>query len=156
VNGFCKKFITQIFSTTIICNFISSAQKFMKFCYFFQRLTSEMKSLVITGPAAPNSANQYASCPQLVKGQKPPPPEESNELQALKRFTAKYDSYQGLIQAANQRPDSPLGSDEPSMVTDQERMQTESFFRGLKTQVYVSNTLANLYFGTATHAPSPG
>lgn len=115
-----------------------------------------MKSLVISAPVAPNSANQYASCPQLVKGQKPPPPEESNELQALKRFTAKYDSYQGLIQAANQRPDSPLGSDEPSMVTDQERMQTESFFRGLKTQVYVSNTLANLYFGTATHAPSPG
>jgi len=150
--------LTVIFSLSIfsgVKKIHKSKERILKTVTFcLQLLTSEMKSLVITSPAATN-LNQYASCPQLVKGQKAPP-EESNELQAVKRFTAKYDSYQGLIQAANQRPDSPVGSDEPSMVTEQERMQTESFFRGLKTQVYVSNTLANLYFGTATHAPSPG
>ncbi|XP_065335449.1 uncharacterized protein MESR3 [Cloeon dipterum] len=118
-------------------------------------LTTEMKSLVITSP----NMNQYASCPQLVKGQTKAMPQETNELQAVKRFTAKYDSYQGLIQAASHRSDSPTSSEDegkPATVTEQERMQTESFFRGLKTQVYVSSTLANLYFGTATHAPSGG
>ncbi|KAF4520607.1 hypothetical protein B566_EDAN006018 [Ephemera danica] len=84
---------------------------------------------------------------------------ESPEQQAVRRFTAKYDSYKGLIQAAAQRGDEDSddsSSEEESLaVTEQERLQTESFFRGLKTQVFVSSSLANLYFGTTTHSPGP-
>ncbi|XP_063912094.1 uncharacterized protein LOC135128942 [Zophobas morio] len=35
-------------------------------------------------------------------------------------------------------------------ITDYERQQVETFFKGLKTQVYVCSSLANLYFKTAS------
>jgi len=48
------------------------------------------------------------------------------------------------------------GSVDTSDLTDHERAQVESCFRGLKTQVFVCGSLANLYLGSATsHSSTP-
>jgi hypothetical protein len=92
---------------------------------------------------------QYGSCPQLEKRL----PDESSEERAVRHLTSKYESYHGLLlQQQNQRRVSSLDgsetatdvssssssstSEERIQVTDQERLQVETFFRGLKTQVY--------------------
>jgi hypothetical protein len=92
---------------------------------------------------------QYGSCPQLEKRLH----DESSEERALRHLTSKYDSYHGLLlQQQNQRRVSSLDGSETAtdvssssssstaeerlQVTDQERLQVETFFRGLKTQVY--------------------
>ncbi|KAJ9583755.1 hypothetical protein L9F63_021918 [Diploptera punctata] len=93
---------------------------------------------------------QYASCPQLEK-------------ESLRHLTAKYDCYQ---QSRRRRVSSLDGSEtatdvssssssstaeERLQVTDQERIQIETFFRGLKTQVFVCGSLANLYLGSTSN-----
>lgn len=96
---------------------------------------------------------QYGSCPQLEKRL----PDESAEERAVRHLTSKYDSYHGLLlQQQNQRRVSSLDGSETAtdvssssssstaeerlQVTDQERLQVETFFRGLKTQVYAVRT----------------
>lgn len=91
---------------------------------------------------------QYGSCPQLEKRL----PEEPAEERAVRHLTSKYDSYHGLLlQQQNRRRVSSLDGSETAtdvsssssssaaeerlQVTDQERQQVETFFRGLKTQV---------------------
>jgi hypothetical protein len=91
---------------------------------------------------------QYGSCPQLEKRLR----DESSEERALRHLTSKYDSYHGLLlQQQNQRHVSSLDGSETAtdvssssssstaeerlQVTDEERLQVETFFRGLKTQV---------------------
>ncbi|XP_071454540.1 uncharacterized protein MESR3 [Hetaerina americana] len=118
-------------------------------------------------------SDQYASCPQLQKGVDAKAPPSETEL-ALRHFTTKYDSYRGLLQASRRRlsdgggpEDSPggtahedSGAEESApedaaasgRVTEQERLQIESFFRGLKTNVFVCRSLANLYVGRRTSA----
>jgi hypothetical protein len=91
---------------------------------------------------------QYGSCPQLEKRA----PEEPVDDRAVRHLTIKYDSYHGLlVQQQNRRRVSSLDGSETAtdvsssssssaaeerlQVTDQERQQVETFFRGLKTQV---------------------
>ncbi|XP_063222668.1 uncharacterized protein LOC134531070 isoform X2 [Bacillus rossius redtenbacheri] len=93
-------------------------------------------------------ASQYASCPQLEDKAASP------EQQAVRQLTAKYDSCQGL---RRRRLSSTDGSEAASSdsgvadlrVSDHERLQIETFFKGLKTQVFVCRSLANLYLGSA-------
>ena len=90
---------------------------------------------------------QYQSCPQLQK--------ESAEDRGVRHLTSKYDSYHGLLlqqQRRRRRVSSLDGSEtatdissnsssstaeERLQVTEQERFQVETFFRGLKTQVRI-------------------
>ncbi|XP_021937882.1 uncharacterized protein LOC110838706 isoform X2 [Zootermopsis nevadensis] len=106
---------------------------------------------------------QYASCPQLEKRV----PEEAVEERAVRHLTSKYDSYHGfLLQQQNRRRVSSLDGSETAtdvsssssssaaeerlQVTEQERLQVGTFFRGLKTQVFVCGSLANLYLGSTS------
>jgi len=92
----------------------------------------------------------FGSCPQLEK----PLPEDTAEEQAVRHLTNKYDCFHGLLgQQQNRRRVSSLDGSETAtdvssssssstaeerlQVTDQERLQVETFFRGLKTQVHV-------------------
>jgi hypothetical protein len=96
---------------------------------------------------------QYRSCPQLEKRL----PDESVEERAVRHLTSKYDSYHGLLlQQQNQRRMSSIDGSETAtdvssssssstaeerlQVSDQERLQVETFFRGLKTEVDVVTT----------------
>jgi hypothetical protein len=105
----------------------------------------------------------FGSCPQLEKRL----PEDSAEERAVRHLTSKYDCFHGVLgQQQNRRRVSSLdGSEtltdvssssssstveERLQVTDQERLQVETFFRGLKTQVFVCGSLANLYVGATT------
>ncbi|XP_023723107.1 uncharacterized protein LOC111872992 [Cryptotermes secundus] len=106
---------------------------------------------------------QYGSCPQLEKRLA----DESAEERGVRHLTTKYDSYHGLLlQQQNQRRVSSLDGSETAtdvssssssstaeerlQVTDQERLQVETFFRGLKTEVFVCGSLANLYWGSTS------
>lgn len=100
----------------------------------------------------------FGSCPQLEKRL----PEDSAEERAVRHLTSKYDSYHGLLQQQNRRRVSSLDGSETAtdvssssssstaeerlQVTDQERLQVETFFRGLKTQVYVWSVVDALIF----------
>lgn len=92
----------------------------------------------------------FGSCPQLEKRI----PEDSEEERTVRHLTSKYDSFHGLLlQQHNRRRVSSLDGSETAtdvssssssstaeerlQVTDQERLQVETFFRGLKTQVHV-------------------
>jgi len=92
----------------------------------------------------------FGSCPQLEKRL----PEDSAEEQAVRHLTSKYDCFHGVLaQQQNRRRVSSLDGSETAtdvssssssstaeerlQVTDQERLQVETFFRGLKTQVRV-------------------
>ncbi|GLH16577.1 hypothetical protein R5R35_004413 [Gryllus longicercus] len=102
--------------------------------------------------------NMYASCPHLDDSHDTKHDKEmSLEDKAVHELTAKYDSYQGLMQ--QRRLSSVDGSETASsagaesteaagQVSDHERMQVEIFFRSLKTQVFVCGSLANLYVGS--------
>ncbi|KAG8232470.1 hypothetical protein J437_LFUL018284 [Ladona fulva] len=120
-------------------------------------------------------SDQYASCPQLQKGPDFKAPPSETEL-ALRHFTTKYDSYRGLLQASRRRLSDGGAEDSPGdttndsaaedsaaddaaasgRVTEQERLQIESFFRGLKTNVFVCRSLANLYVGRRASAIQNG
>jgi hypothetical protein len=88
----------------------------------------------------------FGSCPQLEKRL----PEDTAEEPA-EHLTSNYDCFHGLLlQKQNRRRVSSLDGSETATdvsssssstaeerlhVTDQERLQVETFFRGLKTQV---------------------
>lgn len=105
--------------------------------------------------------SMYASCPQLEDGKE----DALLEQQALQHLTSKYDSYHGLMErrrkcsvdgseTATDISSSSGGSagadsnESEGQVTDHERLQVETFFRSLKTQVFVCGSLANLYLGS--------
>nr|CAD7401157.1 unnamed protein product [Timema poppensis] len=124
--------------------------------------------------------SQYASCPQLEEEQKDPP---TLEEQGIHQLTIKYDSYQGLLRrrvssvgesdvTTSDETSASGGTEEDSdgqdrlQVTERERLQVETFFKGLKTQVetffkglkikglktqvFVCGSLANLYLGSTS------
>nr|CAD7433887.1 unnamed protein product [Timema monikensis] len=108
--------------------------------------------------------SQYASCPQLEEEQKDPP---TLEEQGIHQLTIKYDSYQGLLRrrvssvgesdvTTSDETSASGGTEEESdgqdrlQVTERERLQVETFFKGLKTQVFVCGSLANLYLGSTS------
>jgi len=90
----------------------------------------------------------FGSCPQLEKHL----PDDSAEEGAVRHLTSKYDCFHGGQRQNRRRVSSLDGSEtatdvssssssstaeERLQVTDQERLQVETFFRGLKTQVHV-------------------
>jgi hypothetical protein len=103
-------------------------------------------------------ALQYGSCPPLETRLR----DESSGEPVLRHLTSTYDSYHGLLlQQHNQRRVSSLDGSETAtdvssssssstaeerfQITTQERLQVDTFYRGRKTQVFVSGSLANLY-----------
>uniref|UniRef100_A0A8D8Y9V7 Misexpression suppressor of ras 3 n=1 Tax=Cacopsylla melanoneura TaxID=428564 RepID=A0A8D8Y9V7_9HEMI len=97
-------------------------------------------STIVTDP-------QYATCPVLPKDMKP---DEDNfdDTPSSERF----DNYQQtgrrrLSESTVSPSDTSTGSSVESELSDEERLQIESSFRGLKTQMFVCNSLANLYVG---------
>lgn len=130
----------------------------MKICVLLERLFTALTELTrlwlfqykhVMKPGG----QQYGSCPQLEKRLA----DESAEERGLRHLTSKYDSYHGLLlQQQNQRRVSSLDGSETAtdvssssssstaeerlQVTDQERLQVETFFRGLKTEVYAIPT----------------
>nr|CAD7197240.1 unnamed protein product [Timema douglasi] len=105
--------------------------------------------------------SQYASCPQLEEEQKDPP---TLEEQGIHQLTIKYDSYQGLLRrrvssvgesdvTTSDETSASGGTEEDSdgqdrlQVTERERLQVETFFKGLKTQVSAKSPGGDLLQG---------
>jgi hypothetical protein len=127
----------------------------LEHCYSTEWMFSygwDMRTFVnVTAQVMKPGGLQYGSCPQLEKRF----PEETTEERAVRHLTSKYDSFHGLLlQQQNRRRVSSLDGSETAtdvssssssstaeerlQVTEQERLQIETFFRGLKTQVLVS------------------
>lgn len=142
----------------------------------FRNLCSSLEQLFIVGWITNTIMNvtaqdtmkpgglQYGSCPQLDKRL----PEEPAEERAVRHLTSKYDSYHGfLLQQQNRRRVSSIDGSETAtdvssssssstaeerlQVTDQERLQVETFFRGLKTQVRAVVTTVPSFFLEGWH-----
>ncbi|CAH0767933.1 unnamed protein product [Bemisia tabaci] len=100
------------------------------------------------GPVVGLDGNQYASYPVLPKAKEEMPLSE----QAVERFQEKYDySYatqRRRLSSTGCTDSNSSSSVDGNELSDQEKAQVESCFRGLKTQVFVASSLANLYLGT--------
>ncbi|XP_026685022.1 uncharacterized protein LOC103516959 [Diaphorina citri] len=89
---------------------------------------------------------QYASCPVL--------PKDMNQEDSFEDppSSERFDNYQRggrrrLSSSTVSPSDTSTGSSVDSELSDEEKLQIESSFRGLKTQMFVCNSLANLYVG---------
>ncbi|XP_046664396.1 uncharacterized protein LOC124357045 isoform X2 [Homalodisca vitripennis] len=82
----------------------------------------------------------YASCSALGDPDDSPPDRRLSAVYPRRRLSS-----------IGGTDSNSSGSVDTSDLTDPERAQVESCFRGLKTQVFVCGSLANLYLGSATH-----
>ncbi|XP_075225588.1 misexpression suppressor of ras 3 [Lycorma delicatula] len=73
---------------------------------------------------------------------------------AVRRLSAKYDYPRRRLSSSggtdSNSSSSSSGSVDTSELSEHEKLQIESCFRGLKTQVFVCSSLANLYMGSST------
>lgn len=91
----------------------------------------------------PGPVAQYASCSALTK--------DTEDSISERRFSSAYPTMPRRRLSSTGGTDSnSSGSVDTSDLTDQERMQIECCFRGLKTQVFVCSSLANLYSASTT------
>lgn len=75
----------------------------------------------------------YSSAIEVKKSQ------AQQEAAAAARINEKYDSFRGLKREGHESMVDPLA------VTDEDIQRIETFYRGYKTQLWVCNTMANLY-----------
>uniref|UniRef100_A0A1B6CXN5 WH1 domain-containing protein n=1 Tax=Clastoptera arizonana TaxID=38151 RepID=A0A1B6CXN5_9HEMI len=92
---------------------------------------------------SPGPIAQYASCSALTKDQ-------DNSYSDRRLSAAVYPNMPRRRLSSTGGTDSNSSSSvDTSDLSEHERLQIESCFRGLKTQVFVCSSMANLYFGSA-------
>ncbi|XP_054262075.1 uncharacterized protein LOC128987905 [Macrosteles quadrilineatus] len=107
----------------------------------FESSWNHLEAVTLKMPVG--SVGPYASCGALTSG-------DADDG----RLSSVYPRTRRRLSSIGGTDSNSSGSVDTSDLTDHERAQVESCFRGLKTQVFVCGSLANLYLGSASN-PGP-